>query len=297
MKNRYVPLLSRLGLIVVATLLAFAAIAQQRSNVSGQVRASDTNLPLPGVNVALKGSTTGTTTNGEGRYTLATPDGATLVFSSVGYMAQELAVGGRTTLDLTLQADVQSLNEVVVVGYVEQSRAKTTAAVSKLNTQELRSVPYTNAAQGLQGKLAGVSVPTATGQPGAAAQIIVRGGTKANVYGTGTPGGGAALGVQGGAGSGAIDNTQPLYVVDGVFRAAGLQDLNPDDIESLQVLKDAASTAAYGARGANGVVVVKTRSGKFGSGKSNVTFRYQHAWDSQIRPVDYLGAREYLVLG
>lgn len=294
MKNPYTLRLSRLGLLMLFGFLALGAVAQQRLPVSGQVRANDTNLPLPGVNIAVKGTTQGTTTNNEGRYSLNAPGDATLVFSSVGYAAQEVAVGGRTTLDLTLQADAQSLGEVVVVGYLEQSRAKATAAVSKLNTQELRSVPYTNPTQGLQGKMAGVSVPTASGQPGAAAQIIVRGGTKVNVYGTGQVS--SSLGIGGGAGASAIDNTQPLYVVDGVYRSAGLQDLNPDDIESLQVLKDAASTAAYGARGANGVVVVKTRSGKFGSGKANVSFRYQYAWDSQIRDYDYLNARDYLVL-
>lgn len=299
MKNPYnPPLLLRLSLLVAGWLLAGAVMAQQRVTVSGQVRASDTNQPLPGVNVAVKGAPQGTTTNGEGRYSLDAPASATLVFSSVGYATQEVAVGNRSTLDLTLQADASTLGEVVVVGYAELSRARTTAAVASLDTRELRSVPYTNPTQALQGKLAGVSIPVTSGQPGAAPQIIIRGGTKVNVYGTGSPGGAGNGFASGGAGNtfaGSVENTQPLYVVDGVFRQAGLADLNPDDIESLQVLKDAASTAAYGARGANGVVVVKTKTGKFNSGKGNVTLRYQTGWDSQIREYDYLSARDYLL--
>jgi TonB-dependent SusC/RagA subfamily outer membrane receptor len=290
--------LSRLGLLTLMGLLALGAMAQQRRLVSGQVKASDTNQPLPGVNVAVKGTTQGTTTNGEGRFSINVPEGATLVFSSVGYTLQEVAVNGRTAVDLTLLADVQSLGEVVVVGYAELSRARTTAAVASLDTKELRSVPYANPTQALQGKLAGVSIPVTSGQPGAAPQIIIRGGTKVNVYGTGSPGGAGNGFASGGAGNtfaGGVENTQPLYVVDGVFRQAGLTDLNPDDIESLQVLKDAASTAAYGARGANGVVVVKTKTGKFGSGKGNITLRYQTGWDSQIREYDYLSARDYLL--
>lgn len=284
-------------LFLLIGAMSAPSLAQSGRSIRGTVT-SETGEGLPGVSIVVKGTQRGTTTDANGNFTLNVPDGNTVLTASfIGYVTQDIPVGNRTQLDFRMTTDTKSLNEVVIVGYVEQSRAKTTAAVSKLNTQELRSVPYTNPAQGLQGKMAGVSIPTASGAPGTSGQVIVRGGTKVNVYGIGTLGSpGAANNIQVGAGAGIIDNTQPLYVVDGVYRAAGLQDLNPDDIESLQVLKDAASTAAYGARGANGVVVVKTKSGKFGAGKANVTFRYQHAWDSQLRPVNYLSAREYLPL-
>ncbi len=287
MKYHYVLRLFLPGIFLLQWFLVPGAMAQQRLSVSGQVKASDTNQPIPGVNVAVKGTTQGTTTNNEGRYSLAVPEGTTLSFSSIGYASQEIAVGNRSTLDVVLEAEAKGLNEVVVVGYTTQSRARTTAAVSKLDQRELRNAPNVNPVQALQGKIAGVSIPILSGQPGAGANIIIRGGTKLNPYGTGTPNsGGASVANQ--------ENTSPLVVIDGVFRT--LNDINPDDIESLQVMKDAASTAIYGARGANGVIVVKTKGGKFGSGKGNVTFRYQHGWETQARRYNYLNARDYLNL-
>jgi TonB-linked SusC/RagA family outer membrane protein len=269
-------------------MLGFFSLHAQDISVSGRVT-DEQGDALPGVSISVKGITNGTVSDADGRYSLSVKPDAVLVFSFIGYITEEVSVGTRSTIDLKLLPDILTLSEVVVVGYTEQSRERLTSSIASLDTKEFKSVPFSNPTQALQGKLAGVSIPITSGQPGAAPQIIIRGGTKVNVYGTGSPAGG------GGNFANNVENTQPLYVVDGVFRQAGLADLNPDDIESLQVLKDAASTAIYGARGANGVVVVKTKSGKFGNGKGNITFRYQTGWESLIREYDYLNAKDYLI--
>ncbi|HPT31177.1 MAG TPA: SusC/RagA family TonB-linked outer membrane protein, partial [Prolixibacteraceae bacterium] len=175
------------------------------------------------------------------------------------------------------------LSEVVVVGYAEQSRARTTSAISSVDDDALKNIPSVSPVQALQGKMAGVSVPVLSGQPGSAANIVIRGGTTLRPYGT----------THGGSDVSNRDSSDPLVIIDGVFRS--FTDLNPDDIESIQVMKDAASTAIYGARGANGVIVVKTKSGK-GAGKANFTFRYQHGIETNAREYDYMNAREYLTL-
>ncbi|KAA9349389.1 SusC/RagA family TonB-linked outer membrane protein [Larkinella humicola] len=283
------PLFRAISLIGMLALLFSGpdALAQARLQVQGRIVGGDGD-GLPGVSVVIKGTSTGTVTDTEGNYTVSVPDPkSTLVVSFIGYVSQELAVNGRTRLDVKLLEDVKALNEVVIVGYAEQSRAKTTASVSKIDVQELRNIPSASPVQALQGKLAGVSVPVLSGQPGAAASIVIRGGTTLNPYGTGSTGSGTNP-------VSSIQASNPLVIVDGVFRS--FNDVNPDDIESLQVLKDAASTAAYGARGANGVIIIKTKTGKFNGGKSNVTFRYQHGVETQARNYNYLNAREYLNL-
>lgn len=272
---------------LMAWLVANQLMAQANFIVRGVVT-SDAGEVLPGVSIVQKGATRGTTSNADGTFSISLPDGnATITVSFIGYISQDIVIGSRNELTIRLVTDVKSLNEVVVVGYTTQSRAKTTASVSKLDQRELKNVPNVNPVQALQGKIAGVSIPVLSGQPGVGANIIIRGGTKLNPYGTGTGGSSVAPIIT-------QDNTSPLVVVDGVFRT--LSDINPDDIESLQVMKDAASTAIYGARGANGVIVIKTKSGRFGGGKGNVTFRYQHGIETQARKYDYLNAREYLQL-
>lgn len=255
--------------------------------VSGRVSGTNENDVLAGVSITVKNTTRGTSTGKDGRYTLSAPQNAVLVFSSQGHEIQEVAVGGKTTIDLWLKSTTKLLNEVVVVGYTQQTRAKTTAAISKLNAEELRNTSNPNPVQALQGKVAGVSVPITAGQPGAGAtNIIIRGGTKPNVYGSG-------LGNNNGNSVGASDASSPLVIVDGVFRS--LNDINPDNIETFQVMKDAASTAIYGARGANGVIVVTTKGGKFNS-KMSVTLNHRTTWETQARDYDYLNAEEYLRL-
>jgi TonB-linked SusC/RagA family outer membrane protein len=196
---------------------------------------------LPGVNVIVKGTSTGTQTNADGRYTIDAPDGATLVFSFVGYATQEVAVGSRSTVDVALAPDAKSLDDVVVVGYLTQDRQNVTSAVSNLNVQEAQKTPVPTLAQAFQGRVAGVQVESA-GNPGAVPNVLIRG--------VGTTG----------------SNSNPLYVIDGLW-TDNIRDLSPTDIESTTVLKDASSTAVYGSRGANGVIVITTKRGQAGEPK------------------------------
>jgi TonB-linked SusC/RagA family outer membrane protein len=255
--------------------------------VKGLVKAIETEESLIGVNIRLKNSETGTVTDLDGEYSISVPANGILIFSSIGYETQEINVDGRMQIDVIMSENKQLLDDVIVIGYTTQTKQKTTASVAVLNKEELVNVVNPNPLQAMQGKLAGVSIPITSGQPGEGANnIIIRGGTKVNTYGSGTgTGGGSAI-------SGA-QNTNPLVVIDGVFRT--MDDINPDNIESIQVMKDAASTAIYGARGANGVIVIKTKGGSFNS-KPVITFSNRTTLESQLRGYDYLNASEYLKL-
>src|SRR5690606_26635331 len=204
--------------------------------VQGKVT-DDAFNPIPGVNVLVKGSASGTVTNANGEYSINVPDeNVTLIFSFIGYITQEVAVSGRTSMDVQLVQDVQTLSEVVVVGYGTQKKSDITGAVGQVSGEEILMRPVTNALQGLQGRVAGVNVYLNSGSPTASPRVVIRG-------------------------MGTINSaSSPLYVVDGV----ALEDihfLNPNDIESMEVLKDASSTAIYGARGANGVILITTKRG------------------------------------
>ncbi|HMG09426.1 MAG TPA: carboxypeptidase-like regulatory domain-containing protein, partial [Mucilaginibacter sp.] len=261
-------------LLLMACCVAIGKVNAQTNafTVSGVVSDGTRNETLPGVSVKLKGTSIGTLSDMNGKYTLRVPSSSsTLIFSFIGYDNTELSINGRETINVTLNANSKSLSEVVVVGYSQQTREKNTASISKLDAKQLVNTANATAINALQGKIAGVAIPISNGQPGSApANIIIRGGSKLNVYGTGT-------GNSGGDQVLSSDASSPLVIVDGIFRP--MKDINPDDIESLQVMKDAASTAIYGARGANGVIVIKTKGGKFGSGKANITFNYRTNWE------------------
>lgn len=257
--------------------------------VRGSVRDSANNEPLIGVSISVKGNPTkGTVTDSEGRFSLQVATGnEVLQVRMMNYATREIAVNKVAEHNILLSESFSELGEVLIVGYTEQSTKKNTAAISKLDVAELKNNPNPNPVQALQGKVAGVSIPITQGQPGiGATNIIIRGGTKPNVYGSG-------LGNNNGASVGASDGSNPLVVVDGVFRS--INDVNPDDIESMQVMKDAASTAIYGARGANGVIVIKTKRGKLNS-RSSITLSHRTTWETQARDYDYLSAEEYLRL-
>lgn len=269
-------------------LLQSAVAWAQTQVITGNVK-DENDQPLPGVNVLIKGSAVGTTTDAAGNFSLSAPAEATLVFSFIGYTSQEILLNAQTTLTIAMLPDIKALEEVVIVGYSAQSKATISSAVEKLDTRELENTPNANPVQSLQGKIAGISVPVLTGQPGANAKVLIRGGTGTNPYGTGT-GGGRDNAVSKGGDAGA------LYVIDGVYRN-DMNDLNSDDIESIQVLKDAASTSIYGARGANGIVVVTTKTGRAKSGKPTLTFRYQHSIQqlNRNRGYDFASGRDYLI--
>ncbi|OGX83705.1 hypothetical protein BEN49_12175 [Hymenobacter coccineus] len=228
---------------------AYAQVAGAHP-VTGKVT-SDNGEGIPGVTVVVKGTTTGATTDVSGNYSLTVPDdNSILVFSSIGYAKQEVAVGKRTSVSQSLVPETQALNEVQVVGYGVQKKSQVTGAISSVSSEQLRDVPVANVGQALQGRAAGITVSSNGTAPGQSPTIRIRGNRSL---------------------SGSND---PLLVVDGVPYDGSLNDLNPDDITSLEVLKDASSTAIYGARGANGVILITTRRGKSGAPKATYSGYY-----------------------
>ncbi|MBD2751259.1 SusC/RagA family TonB-linked outer membrane protein [Spirosoma validum] len=205
---------------------------------------------LPGVSILLKGTQKGTTTDADGRYKLDVPNAAaTLIFSFVGYTSQEIVVGNRTSLNVTLTADDKTLNEVVVIGYGAIQKKDLTGSVASVGSKSIQEMAAPRIDQALIGKVAGVQVKPVSGEPGAAPQIRIRG------IGS----------ISAGAG--------PLYVVDG-FPISSIQNLNPNDVETIDVLKDASATAIYGSRGANGVVIINTKRGKLGKAAINLSYQF-----------------------
>jgi len=219
--------------------------------IKGKVTDKEKGEGLPGVNVVIKGTSTGTTTDGTGAYTLSVPEsGAILVFSFVGYVSQELPVGNRSVLDVAIESDTKALSEVVVIGYGTARKSDLTGAVGSVKEEQLKERPAPSLNQALQGKVSGVQVNVNSGRPGGRSNVRIRGFSSIN------------------------SSNNPLYVVDGVMLPQGTQNqyssaidyINPNDIVSVEVLKDASSTAIYGARGANGVILVTTKKGRSGEG-------------------------------
>ncbi|WP_420149441.1 SusC/RagA family TonB-linked outer membrane protein [Spirosoma sp.] len=248
-------ILQKKGISASGQLLAMRATNTERLavkvptadiTVSGQVLDEKGN-GLPGVSVVVKGSAKGTNTDEQGNYKIAVPNAqSVLVFSFVGYQSKEVPVAGKTTLNVSLTAGDQTLNEVVVVGYGSQLKKEVTGAVQTVSAAEIKDLPVSQIGQKLQGRLAGVQINQTTGKPGQGINIRIRGQVSVS------------------AGS------DPLYVVDGFPITGNIAQLNPDEIEDLSILKDAASTSLYGSRAANGVVLITTKKGK--PGQTNVSF-------------------------
>lgn len=225
-------------------MMSLASTMYAQNTISGTI-SDEVGNPLPGVSILIKGTSTGTTTDDGGNYTLSAPADAILVISFIGYRTQETAVGNRSNISVSLEPDVEALQEVVITGYTTEARRDVSGAVSTVKARDLTVIPSGNVEQQLQGRVAGVTVVT-NGQPGTTSQIRVRG-------------------------FGAFDGNQPLYIVDGL--PVGSTDfLNPDDIESTTVLKDASSASIYGARAANGVIVYTTKKGSRTKGKIDITY-------------------------
>lgn len=196
--------------------------------------------PLPGVIVVVQGSSVGTVTDGDGSYRLTAPENATLTFSFIGFTSQSVAIGNRSVIDIVLEEDLKSLDEVVVVGFGTQKKANLTGSVATIGADEIIKRPGTNVANLLQGKVAGLQVSSHSGKPGSENNTLrIRG-----------------LGTFSAAGS------DPLVLINGI--AGDMTTLDPNDVESISVLKDAASSAIYGARAANGVILITTKKGKAG---------------------------------
>lgn len=242
------PFLLATGFPVAGSLLTpLAAQAQTTQTVSGRVLEAN-GTGIPGVNVVVKGTTTGTVTDAAGNYSLAAAPGSTLVFSFVGFLSQEVPVGRNATIaPVTLGTDTKALEEVVVVGYGTQRAEAVTGSVASINGETLREVPSANISQALQGRLPGVQIAQTSSQPGATTQIRIRGTRSLTA------------------------NNDPLVVLDGIPFPGSIGDINPNDIASVDILKDASATAIYGSRGANGVILVTTKGGKKGQ-KAQLTY-------------------------
>ena len=221
--------------------------------VSGKVSSASDEGGLPGVNILVKGGSVGTITDASGNYSLNVPDANdTLVFSSIGYLSQEIPINGQSTINVELSEDIQSLGEVVVIGYGTQKKSNVSGSIVSIGSEDIAKVQAPTFDAALQGRVPGVYVTTNGGQPGGGVFVRIRG-------------------------TGSINNSNPLYVIDGVVVGAGdnensnpLATINPNDIETIDILKDAASTAIYGARAANGVVLITTKRGK--AGKPRVSY-------------------------
>ncbi|MDO1446036.1 TonB-dependent receptor [Rhodocytophaga aerolata] len=251
-----------IGLIFLWSLPTFA----QNRTITGKVTAQDDGSSLPGVNVLVKGSSSGTITDANGAYSIGvTEDNPTLVFSYIGYTTQEVAVGSRSSVDVQLAGDVKALQEVVVTGYTTQQKKDLTSAIAVVSPKELLSVAATSVQQQLQGRAAGVFV-TNSNVPGQGANVRIRG------FGT-------------------LGNNDPLYIIDGVPTKDNLANFNQNDIESIQILKDATSASIYGARAGNGVVIITTKKGK--TGEPRVTFESYYGVQGQGKLLNLLNTAEY----
>lgn len=275
------------ALIAILLMYNTDAEAQTGQLVKGVVTAADNNETIPGANIILENTRVGTNTNKDGAFSINVPDAnAVLVFSYVGYLPQKVKVGNARTLQVRLEPDDKVLDEVVVIGYGEAKKSDLTGSVGQIKTKTVEESGYGNFQQAIGGRVAGVVVNETSGQPGSALSIEVRGASSLNF------------------------STQPLYVIDGIplespnvgalnansnlsggAIASPLSAINPNDIASIEVLKDASATAIYGSRGANGVVLITTKSGQ--KGKPKVTFNYSTAMATPLKQVDVLGATDF----
>ncbi|WP_234735801.1 SusC/RagA family TonB-linked outer membrane protein [Tellurirhabdus bombi] len=269
---------SLLGLVWLVCTVPVQAQNERNQTIRGKVTSGAE--PLPGVNVIIKGTQQGTTTDVNGQYSLNVPNAAdaTLSFSYIGYVSQETKIGNRATVDVTLQSDERSLSEVVVVGYGTQRKIETTGSIASVKAAELVQTPVANVAQGLQSRVAGVQVNQNTGAPGGNVSVRIRGTNSIN------------------------GNSEPLYVVDGIqiSNSGGINDvsplstINPNDIESVEILKDASASAIYGSRAANGVVLITTKRGK--SGATRVTLDSYYGVQKVAKTLPVLNATEFAQL-
>ncbi|MFT6214529.1 MAG: TonB-linked SusC/RagA family outer membrane protein [Roseivirga sp.] len=271
-----------LSCFMLLLMISSIALQAQERTISGKVIGADDGLPLPLVSVFLKGTSTGVPTDSDGNYRLNIPQsGGILVFKFLSFTTQEVAIGTQTVINITLQTEITALGEVVVVGYGTQSEKLTLQSVSNISAKNLNNLPVLSAQEALQGQAAGVNVVTSSGIAGASSRV--------NVRGIASLGNGA---------------TQPLYVIDGVplndvIRSGGqggtglnpIADINPNEIESMTVLKDASAVSIYGSRGANGVILITTKKGT--AGKTKINFNYQTGINEETYRLDMMSGQEF----
>src|SRR6056297_1603693 len=259
-------LLLMLVMILGLSISAIDAYAQSQITVSGTVTEAETENTLPGVNIFVKSQPDrGTATNIEGEYSITVASDAVLVFSYLGFIRQEISVNGRETINVQMQSDVEALDELVVIGYGVQERGDNTGSVNVISSRDFNEGAITSPEELFQGRAAGVTVTSNSGAPGAGATIRIRGGSSLSA------------------------SNNPLFVVDGIPLDEGgisgmrnpLNSINPNDIESITVLKDASATAIYGSRASNGVIIITTKRGELGQEiQLNYTGRFSYQTNS-----------------
>jgi TonB-dependent starch-binding outer membrane protein SusC len=257
-------------LIAFAGLTFFRLSAQNPKEIHGTVFDNNTQSPLQGVTVLIKGTNNAVATKINGNFNLQARKGEILVLSFVGYEKQEITVNDENTLNVFLEEASSKLNQVVIVGYGRVKKSDLTGSVGSVSAKDLNAYPVTDAVIGLQGKASGVQVIQNSGAPGATISVRIRGGNSL------------------------LGNNEPLYVVDGFALSGTPEAINPNDIESIEVLKDASSTAIYGSRGANGVILISTKKGK--TGKSQTTFDTYYSIQKVSKILDLLNAKEFAEL-
>jgi TonB-linked SusC/RagA family outer membrane protein len=254
-------------MIALLFLMSFGQVSAQKT-VKGTVTDASDGSTLPGVTLVVKGTTVGTITDFDGNYTLIVPEGNDeILVSMVGYASVSQKIGNMSVINFALQTSVQAIDEVVVVGYGTQTRSKVTSSIAKVDMKLMETGMRSNPAQALAGTVSGLRVVTASGRPGAVPALVLRGGT--NFDGTGSP----------------------LIIMDGQIRGS-LSDINPEEIESMEVLKDASATAIYGARASNGVVLITSKKGK--AGAATVTVKVKHGTNYLNTPYDFVDGENYI---
>ncbi|MGB9591669.1 MAG: TonB-dependent receptor plug domain-containing protein, partial [Candidatus Kryptoniota bacterium] len=253
--------MKHVGFLLLFFLVSYS-LKGQNVTIKGLVTGSDDRQPIPGVTVVQKGTANGTITDIDGKYSINLPSGSKLVFSYVGMEPQEFLVGGDAEINVVMRPKIEQLDELVVIGYGTKKKRDVLGSVSSISGDEIVSLPASSISNALQGKAAGVVVTNTSGVPGSQVNVRVRGENSISL------------------------NTSPLWIIDGmpVYSGSGLertigstsQDpmsmINPNDIESIEILKDAAATSIYGSRGSNGVILVTTKSGKKGKGVTSVNY-------------------------
>jgi len=263
---------------IFSLILSHVAYAQERK-VSGKITGADDNLPIPGVSVSVKGNQKGTSTDVNGQFIITAKTGDILVFRAIGYQSQEKSLGEASVINIALKSETSNLDEVVVIGYGVQKKKLTTGANLQVKGDDIQKQSSTSVLQALQGQTPGMQITSSSGQPGSGMNVTIRG--------KGT------IGYKDASGN-FVDNSGPLYVVDGLV-GVDISTINPADIESIDVLKDAASAAIYGSNSANGVILVTTKTGKKGK-RTSVTFDAYTGTQQVARMADLLNAKEYAAM-
>ncbi len=266
MRNLSIKNFVVLILLSLSFLISASAYAQNRQ-ITGTITSADG--VLPGATIVLKGTKTGVVSDPKGTFKIAVPANATLVISIVGYQTQELVVGAASNYEINLAATVSALNEVVVLGYGTSKRKDVTGSVSSVTAEQVAKVPVTSLDQALQGRSSGVQVTNNDGAPGSGVTVLIRG-------------------------VGSLGSNDPLYVVDGYPITGGLNNINPNDIASMDILKDASATAIYGVRASNGVVIITTKKGK--EGGVEVALDAYNSVQSEPKKYNVLNARQWATL-